>query len=111
MERQAGRSGSATNVNNLWRSFSRLAGFLRYRAAARSGIDLAMESVGACADALFELELEVAQRADELARGKIASGQRGREIWCRAEREILFERGVASHGRRGRQPKRTAITG
>jgi hypothetical protein len=40
-------------------------------------------------DPLFELELKVARRADELAHDDTCHGRNALELWCEAEREVL----------------------
>jgi hypothetical protein len=47
-------------------------------------------------DPLFELQLRVARRADELARGERSPPCSDLELWTAAEREILAAQPVAS---------------
>lgn len=52
-------------------------------------------------DQLYELELNIARRADELARVRPSGGsaKRDRETWTRAENEVLSSAMTASRRR------------
>jgi hypothetical protein len=41
--------------------------------------------------ALFDLELRISRRADELAKAAASDGQRSLEYWLQAERDIIAE--------------------
>lgn len=49
-------------------------------------------------DELFQLELRVARRADELARGNESSRGHDLQIWFQAEREIISAPAPAAVG-------------
>jgi hypothetical protein len=48
-----------------------------------------MNPIDATADPLFDIELKVARRADELSRDKSATTKDAFELWCEAERQVL----------------------
>ena len=48
-----------------------------------------MNPIEAATDPLFDIELKVARRADELSRDKAGKAKDAFELWCEAEREVL----------------------
>jgi hypothetical protein len=42
-------------------------------------------------EALFDLELRISRRADELAKAAASNRERGLEYWLQAERDIMAE--------------------
>ena len=46
-----------------------------------------MKAVAEGADPIFDFELQVARRADQLAQQPAMQGRNAFEIWCEAERE------------------------
>ena len=48
-----------------------------------------MNPIDPATDPLFDIELKVARRADELSRGRAGKTKDAFELWCEAEREVL----------------------
>lgn len=48
-------------------------------------------------EALFDLELRISRRADELAKAATSGNERGLEYWLQAERDIMAEQGPHAH--------------
>lgn len=48
-----------------------------------------METAELAGDPLFDLELKVARRADELSHDDDFRGRNALELWCEAEREVM----------------------
>jgi hypothetical protein len=48
-----------------------------------------MNPIVPAADPLFDIELKVARRADQLSRDSAAKTKNAFELWCEAEREVL----------------------
>ena len=48
-----------------------------------------MDPIDPAADPLFDIELKVARRADELSRVKAGEVKDAFELWCEAERQVL----------------------
>ena len=48
-----------------------------------------MNPIASADDPLFDFELKIAQRADELSRYEGMSVRNALDLWCQAEREIL----------------------
>lgn len=48
-----------------------------------------MNPIDSAADPLFDIELKVARRADELSRVRAGEAKDAFALWCEAEREVL----------------------
>jgi hypothetical protein len=59
-----------------------------------------MNPIASAHDPLFDFELKIARRADELSRHEEGGARNALDLWCQAEREILEGPWVNS-GRRG----------